>query len=675
MAIVQGMVAGDWTIATNGDIRYTGPNHTTANASYATVIQFHRWLMDHADDAVADSVSGDLLDITDTTPSERQTDNIIQLIAPYNIDQASSEHLYDGSIIQNGGDDIWDGLVVIAAPGMSLQIQQNGAVISAANSFWNSQNNGQTYTGLNYDVANGYSHRFMIKVRTLGVDIDGRRLVTQTRVWNKTFSEFKINGTSRGNNVSALTYATDNNNAKSTVTISGYGTAAGNLVTSGYNALDINANSVDEYYYSKWDIDKGGGRTINDFYERMKYLTRATETTTLFGLPGEQFRGVTHEFTTDTPTGTFSAVETITWGTLISSPVIADTAGNFTFTSVAPFTITPGQLVRISGTFGGSGTITGYSNPTTYQVKSTNGTTSFQLVTTAGAALTTTAGTPTGITVELQYGSGRMLAINSTTAPTKVWTQLTLGVPPTDNMRIRGETSTATCLVNVTVTERPLSQPFCGQSTGSALIGGYGLTLVTADLTSADLITSLDGNPLNPPNNQNFYVTGVVVSEDYVLVGPKAGGDDIDYAQLTLNTTLVTDNITSVVTTTAIPLDTPATGTIRVLDDAGVYRRLVYTSWVGSTFTIDPAASDAYVGGVSDFLAGEAATAPKNVFISYIDKLATATSESFQATFQSNRNLWVRVRDGGGTPIKTFSTAGVFGSAGGSVGVIRTPDV
>jgi len=36
--------------------------------------------------------------------------------------------------------------------------------------------------------------------------------------------------------------------------------------------------------------------------------------------------------------------------------------------------------------------------------------------------------------------------------------------------------------------------------------------------------------------------------------------------------------------------------------------------------------------------------------------------------------LFIRVRDGAGTPIKTFETTGTLGSAGGSTTAIRTSD-
>lgn len=85
-------------------------------------------------------------------------------------------------------------------------------------------------------------------------------------------------------------------------------------------------------------------------------------------------------------------------GTL-TGVTIADTAGNFTCN--ANPTLAVGQAVTIAGTFGGSGTITvpAYSNPTTYYIIATNGSSTFQLsATLGGAAITTTSGTPTGVT-------------------------------------------------------------------------------------------------------------------------------------------------------------------------------------------------------------------------------------------------------------------------------------
>ena len=85
----------------------------------------------------------------------------------------------------------------------------------------------------------------------------------------------------------------------------------------------------------------------------------------------------------------------------LTGVAITGVAGQFSCTAVTAGTLINGMAVTISGTLGGTGTITGYSNPTTYYISATNGTTTFTLSTTSGAAITTTAGTPTGLTYTL----------------------------------------------------------------------------------------------------------------------------------------------------------------------------------------------------------------------------------------------------------------------------------
>lgn len=80
----------------------------------------------------------------------------------------------------------------------------------------------------------------------------------------------------------------------------------------------------------------------------------------------------------------------------LSTVVSTGTAGTFT---CAASTLVVGQPITLSGTYGGTGSITGYANPTTYYIITTNGTTSFTLSATfGGSAVVTTAGTATGIT-------------------------------------------------------------------------------------------------------------------------------------------------------------------------------------------------------------------------------------------------------------------------------------
>ena len=552
--------SADWSITrASGNIRYIGDDHASGSPSYATVIELHRALQDFADDA---SASGnDELDITDATPSERSTDNIITLLNGFNIDDTAAEHLYDGSIIQSNGDVIYDGVSVIGAS-TNVQIIQNGAVL--ADDWWNNN------SGLNADSANGLSHRFLIKVRTGGADIDGRRLVFTSRNFGNTYGEFVVNGTSRGVNTVALTEANDLNNNTAEGTVATYTDITN---TEGYRGIDASGDGSNEFYYSDWEF---GARSVNQFYERLKWLTREGSSSTLYGLNGELFRGITHEIDVDTPTGTFSAVEPVSW---------------------------------------------------------------------------------TG-------GTGQMLAINSPTAATKMWMQLLTGVPPTDGQTITGGTSSATVDVNTTVTERAISTPFVGVSTGSAIIGAFGLGIGADDLTASDLVFDLTNTSITPPNRVTFSIAGVVSGEDRILVGPEDGSGGLDTDQLSVSGALTAAAVTTLTVGSTIPSDTPSTGTIRVQRDSGVYSRIEYSAYSGSDFTITS----------TDFSSDNVADG-NNVFVSYIDKVAASTSESFTAVYSSDRTLFIRVRDGGLTPIKTFETTGTLGSAGGSSTAIRTSDV
>lgn len=701
-------IADDFSISTNGNIRYTG---TGDNYS---VIAFHRWLGDLMDDAQA--AGNDLLDITNATASERSTDNIITLNSPYNIDDVAAQHLFDGSIIQAGGDTIYDGILVFTAPGAYLQILQNGRPVSP--NFWT--------TGLNADAANGISHRFMLKVRSGGTDIDGRRLIGQTRVFGQTYSEFRINGTARGNNVIALTYASDLNNQTSESTVAGWTDVVN---TEGYRLLDVDNNLTDEAYYSEWDR---GSRSINDFYERTKWLSKTSiaedsnaDTGSNFALGNGTITRQAQAFANGPNAQNLTRVRARL--KKVGSPTGNLTVSLYAITGSFGSTATPtGAALATSVNFSVADLTTSYLNyeiafNTQYNMAaSTNYFVSFEYSGGDGSNYVDVAGNTTGthagnrasfsgswtasaasdlwfecfaspllyeipgeifrgITHEINVdgytgtfqavepvswtgGSGQMLAIDSTTAATKMWIQLLTGVAPTDNQVITGGQSTATVTVNVTVLERSLSQPFVGASTGSAIIGSYGLGIETADLTANDRLFDLTNTQKIPPNNVQFTVSGLVVGEDRVLVGPESGST-LNVGQLALDATLSGAAVTSIVVSTTIPSDTPAAGTIRIELDSGIYRRIAYTSYSGSTFTI----------GSTDF-SGDNATAGNNIFISYIDKLATSTSESFTVVFNAPRSLFVRVRDGGGSPIKTFETTGTLGAAGGSATVIRTPD-
>jgi hypothetical protein len=576
-----GWVAADWSIDNSSNIRYIGNAHGGANPSYVTVIDFHRALQDFADDAAA--AGNDLLDISKLTPSDRSTDNIITLLNSFNIDDASAEHLYDGSIIQSNGAEIYDG-VVNFGNAKYIIIHQNGAILNDTTDFWNSYSAdaGENFTFPPSNTQPGISHNFLVKVRTGGADIDGRQLLGLTREIGNTYAEFQIQGTARGNNVLALSESTDLNNQTAAGTIATYDRITNSV--EGYdNANDVDPTVATEEYYSRWDIVPGtvpAAPAINDVYEYTKYIQRRDTAETLYGMPGDLFRGVTHEIA---------------------------------YTTLAGGTFADSTLLDIGGV----------------------------------------------------TGAAYILADNGTDT---MWIQLIkLSTTLSGTLTQGGVTATLS-----TATARPVSPAFLGQSTGSAIIGAYGIGIASNDLQAADTLTDLGTQLIKPPNNVTFTVSGLTSGEDRVLVAPRSGGV-INKSQLLLDTTLSGAAVTSVVFTTAIPSDIESTGTLRVVNDDGYevllnYTGVTTTNIAGDTFTIS-----AY--DFSGTQENANATAGNGAYITYIDRLAGGSTESFTVVYAADRDLFIRVRDGGGTPVKTAENNAVtLGDTSQTVAVAPVSD-
>ena len=614
--------------------------HVSGSTNY-TVLELHRWLQDLADDAEA-SV-GDLIDITTSTPSERSTDNIITLNAPFNIDDTAAEFLYDGSITQSGGDTIYAGLVVVGSveAATELQIWQDEAILT---SHWS--------TGKNADTTQNILNRVIIKVRDNGADINGRRIVVWARELGDTYAEFSVT-MGLGNNVAAIFTAPDLNNGTAAGTISGW-TDITNTVE-GYVLLDIAGDgSADEPYYSEWDY---GARTAAQVYERTKWLARRTSAEVVYGMDGELFRGITHQFDYDGEAVTMTELNVLAWGTSFAYdggsgtvPAVGQYWENTTQSGV-------GKVVFVSSGAGATGTVVLQRENPAGATWADNDV--FSLL--GGTGSITQAGAATGSTNS--GGSGVLLALDDNGTTGTVWIQLISGSAPANNYELweRGTGAVKVADAASASTSRTVSPEFLGTYTGSSIIGAFGIGIAPSDGIAADLFTTLGGASVNPPNNQQFTVFGLV-SGDRVLVANNSGGAP-DFAQFTLGTTLSGGTETAVDAGAAIPSDTPSTGTIRIQLDSGIYREVAYTSWTGSTFTI-----------ASTSFTTDNATSGNNVFISYIDLATATTQESVTLKYSSDRTMFVRVRDGGATPIKTFESTAVFGSGGGSATAIRTSD-
>jgi len=629
-------IEDDFSVAVNGDIRYTGTTDTY------TVLELHRFLQDLADNA--STSSDDLLDITGETPSDRSTDNIITLNSPYNIDDTAAQFLYDGSITQDGGDTIYAGLVVVGSVNLAtnlILIQNDGLLTDT----WSTEPNA--------DAGANILLQAMVKVRESGADIDGQRLIVMAREYGDTYAEFSLT-MGLGNSTAAIFTSDDLNNDTASGTVALYTPT----ITTGYQLIDIegDGDSSDEPYYIQFEPDQASDGTLRT-YEYAKYIQRRGTAEDLYtsGIQGELLRGITHEWSFDNESTGVTDGDRVVWGFAMDYDNVSN--GSFAIGDPVQVGTSIGRILATTELAGSGTIVVAFEQNDTPPVDDDN---IDVLNSTVNAQVN---GAPTG-GLTTGGGEGFVLAENGAD---QVWIQLTKGTAPSDNVVIRQRTDpNNTHQVNGTVTSRTVSPEFIGTFTGSAIIGAFGIGWDPAFTSSSDLFTDLDGDTIQPPNNVTFTVSnldGAGVGEDRVLVGPEDGAGGLDLDQLAVDATVSGAAVTSFVVDAPIPSDTPASGTIRVQRNSGVYSRIAYSSYSGQTFTITS----------TDF-SGDNADAGNNVFVSYIDTTATGSEENVTVVFDSPRTLFIRVRNGGSVPIKTFETTASLGSGGGSATTIRTAD-
>jgi hypothetical protein len=396
-------------------------------------------------------------------------------------------------------------------------------------------------------------------------------------------------------------------------------------------------------------------------------------------VPGEQFQGINIEALYDGEAGTGLAENTIVmWGTKITYDALVN--GPFIVGEYIQINVQATNAVRAGGKIlydDGVDEIVVALDTLSAVVDNDT------FTTVRGAAETTATVNVTLVDNDKAGGTGIVLAKDDNGTTGELYIQILSGLAPVDNSVIRrddisGDPLLDLALVATTVNSKTISPEYLGTSTGSNIIGAYGIGFETADVGSSDRFTALDDSAHIPPNNVVFTVSGVISGEDYVLVGPRLG-TALDRGQWLLNTLLSGAAETSVVVKTgtdtvpwpAAEINWPNAGSpnsaIRIQMDDGRYRRIQYTSHDSSgTFTIP-----------STSFSGDQAAVNNNVFMGFIDLLASGTTMTFTGvhTVANDRDLFVRVRDGGGTPIKTFeSNSAQFLATPQTIAAVRTPD-
>ena len=630
-----------------GDIAGDGTVNGVVHPRAYSPLELHRLLSDLNDD---ETIAGDDdLSIVDPTASDRQTDQIVRLLGTMNINDTVSQHMYGGSVEQGSGNtrELYSGLgVQVTTPLDTTRpiLIQEDAIIT---DYWN-----------NAYMPNSVAGKVRILIKTIenGVPIDGQRVKGKLLEYGELYFEgFTTLGTAETSLALFSSGDANNNTAAGTVAGAPYNTI---VVTEGYQTLDYNEGSGATPF--GLSIDFGSANALQT-YERTKYIQRRGTSETLFGRNAQLVTGINRNFAYDAEAGgPFTEDEILAYGTEI------------------PFTGGTGTVVAVGDTVEGAGGARGR----VIYVDETTGSGTIIVADTVGTfnnteSLTTLRGasewTATSGTVVNNSASGQLLliALDDQGTSGNLYCQQLTGVIPADNQTVFGASSGATADVNGTVATRTVNNQFVGSFTGTNFQTNFGIAIDPSDAIAGDSFPNLLEVTISPPDNRSGTVTNLI-SGDYVTVYPWDGvstdvnGDaEPDFDEMTI-TAGVTGGVSTTVVVGAgnIPANTPAAGFLRLERDSdGNYDLLEYSSYTNTTGTFT------LVG-----TAPNTATIGNNLFRALIDKVATATSESYTATYTTPNNVAITVRRGGSTaPIKTFKTTSSFGAF--SVSTIRTPDI
>ena len=208
-----------------------------------------------------------------------------------------------------------------------------------------------------------------------------------------------------------------------------------------------------------------------------------------------------------------------------------------------------------------------------------------------------------------------------------------------------------------------------GTFAGGKFFGARGVwiqNMASSDIQNFQLIDS-DNSTQTPPNKQSITISNLL-SGDRISVFRTTSGTIINKAMFTAASGNNSGNSTFVVNE-AIPVDTPSSGVIRIVDtsDTSATRevRYTYTSWDGSSKTFS---------GISPTLDRNYTATDDTAYTPLIDTTASDTSASVTVIYTTDRTILVRVRRYAATAILPFETTGTFTISGYSTSAIRTTD-
>ncbi len=211
----------------------------------------------------------------------------------------------------------------------------------------------------------------------------------------------------------------------------------------------------------------------------------------------------------------------------------------------------------------------------------------------------------------------------------------------------------------------PSKQAPFGTFAGGTFFGARGVFLTNYDLADSNSFQLIDstGASRSPAEYISITISGLVIGDKVSVFRTTGDNEILDKSIYTSHNTSNTSGLGFFTTTTSIATDTPASGTLRVVDrdSSGTIlseTSYTYTSWTGSVFTLSGTLSQTYNN-------------EDTAYVPFIDEIASATSASVSVTYVTNRYVVVRVRKKGIIP---FTVTGQVTTTGLSVTAIRTSD-
>ena len=234
----------------------------------------------------------------------------------YTVTDTVMEQHFGGSVSQNGGADIYYGLIVLGSTSTPLPIKIIQDEVELTSHWGNGKNQTDSNTLL----------RIMVKGRDTGVDIDGLRIVVKASTWLETYAIWETTF-QLGESVASITTADDPQNTTLQATVEAYSITK----SEGYNLLDLDGNG-NKPYLGEWSYSTE--TTKKALYEFVKAILVDGTTNTLYGVDGDLWTGRLFDCSSASGAGTHVQNETCSWGT-------GATAGN-------------GNLVGVDNLAGGS---------------------------------------------------------------------------------------------------------------------------------------------------------------------------------------------------------------------------------------------------------------------------------------------------------------------------------